>query len=159
MYKCKKCGKEFENCRAIGGHSSWCGIKQGHPEEVIEKIKNNKLEYYKTHPGTNFGNRHTEESRKKMSERHYNVTGENNPNWKGGITDRYVYHHNIVYKKFGSTNCENCNISNEEYYKNRKKRRFDMHCTSIPKNYTIMEKKNWMCLCPKCHINIERECR
>lgn len=33
-----------------------------------------------------YGKKHTEETKRKMSENHIDVIGDNNPNWKGGIT-------------------------------------------------------------------------
>ena len=30
MYKCKYCGKEFENQRALAGHTAWCELNPNH---------------------------------------------------------------------------------------------------------------------------------
>ncbi len=156
MYQCEKCGKEFENCKAIGGHSVWCGKEKKHSEESKLKMRNFAIEYNKQNPNPFFRKKHSEETRIKMSENHADVSFEKNPNWKGGITDRYTYYHNIAWKKFGSEFCDICGMSIDIHYKN-KKRRFDMHCTSEPKDYTIMTKENWMCICTRCHSNIEKE--
>ena len=80
-------------------------------------------------------------------------SGEKHYGWKGG---RSGYFHKKANKLFGLNYCELCNISFDKYSKTHKGK-FDMHCTSNPKNYTIMEKSNWECLCRKCHKRREND--
>ena len=81
------------------------------------------------------------------------ISGINNYGWKGGMG---TYLHQKAYELFGTNNCEKCNITKEEYSTNHKIK-FDMHCTSNPKNYQIMKKSNWKCLCRICHKKEEDE--
>lgn len=97
-----------------------------------------------------FGKKHTKESIEVVRLKN---SGKNNYGWKGGMG---TYLHQKAYELFGENKCERCNISSEEYSKNHKIK-FDMHCTSYPKNYKIMEKSNWKCLCRACHKKEEDE--
>jgi hypothetical protein len=77
-------------------------------------------------------------------------------NYQKRAEDIFIYEYNDLHKKafelFGTNKCEICNIP-EETYKLECGRRFDMHC--ISKDYSIMKKDNWMCLCRKCHGRLE----
>jgi len=91
-----------------------------------------------------FGKHQTNESIQKTR---IKITGKNNYGWKGGLGS---YLHQKAKEMFGLNYCEKCKIPIEKYLKNHKIN-FDMHCTSKPKDYSIMEKSNWKCLCRKCH--------
>jgi hypothetical protein len=75
-------------------------------------------------------------------------TGKENISWIGGD---YSYWHQQSYKLFGKDNCQFCNKTLEQELQEQRKR-FHMHCTSIPKNYELMTPENWLCVCNKCHI-------
>ena len=72
--------------------------------------------------------------------------------FKGGS---YNYWHKKAWKLFGKDKCENCNLTLEESY-DRYKERLSMHNTLNPKNYKIMKKEVWKCLCKKCHMIIDK---
>jgi hypothetical protein len=76
---------------------------------------------------------------------------ENCHRWKGGSD---MYFHKKAWELFGKYKCEICGITLLEY-KKKFNQRFDMHCNSLPKDYTILEEYNWMTLCSKCHKNLE----
>jgi group I intron endonuclease len=48
-------------------------------DEQKKKISETEKKFYETHPGTHLGKNHTEEAKRKMSERHYDCSGENHP--------------------------------------------------------------------------------
>jgi len=76
--------------------------------------------------------------------------GEGNPSWKGGLSGWY---HEKAREMFGSSVCQKCGISLEEYRLTHKvKKQFEMH--SLSKDYTILEQWNWQCICVKCHHRI-----
>lgn len=66
-------------------------------------------------------------------------------------------YHKEAWRRFGNNVCDNCGITLEEYSKKYKYKRFDMHCVSIPKDYSIMISENWKCLCRKCHFKEEND--
>jgi len=88
-----------------------------------------------------------DESLQKMKDYASSRLKDKNPAWKGGCIE---YKHHEAWKLFGKEHCEHCDISLIDY-KNKYNRRFDMHCNSLPKDYSIMEQSNWMCLCVDCH--------
>ncbi len=57
-----------------------------------------------------------------------------------------AYYHHLAWIKFGKRKCQICEKSNKEEIEDIGKR-LSMHCTSKPKNYSIIKKSNWMCLC------------
>jgi hypothetical protein len=78
--------------------------------------------------------------------------GEKSIFWKGGHEH---YWHSVAFKLFGKEKCELCKKSDEEVTQ-KVKQRFSMHCTSNPKDYTLMVPENWKTLCRKCHGKIEK---
>lgn len=103
--------------------------------------------HWDVHPRGMLGKHHSEESRKRMSESNKNGFGPDNYCWKG---EHSGYYHDLAWKLFGKLYCEDCGISLEEYLKLIGKR-FDMHCTSKPKDYSLMEETNWKTFCGRCH--------
>jgi len=95
----------------------------------------------------------SEERREKMRGPRPDFRGENSSSWKGGWNG---YWHELAWKKFGKENCERCGISLEKCFK-KYGDRLTMHCTSVPKDYTLMIETNWMTLCNSCHPIIERQ--
>lgn len=83
----------------------------------------------------------------------YGQSGPKNPAWTGGD---YRYWHTKARELFGLSCCELCGFTNKEHLE-LYKTRLHMHCTSIPKDYTIMESNNWQTLCVSCHGEIETE--
>ena len=76
-----------------------------------------------------------------------------------GPVRSYEYLHAKAYKLFGKDCCEVCGKSNEQE-KIDVGKRLSMHCTLIPKDYSVMEPETWMCVCNNCHLKIEHEtCR
>jgi len=68
----------------------------------------------------------------------------------------YGDYHKMAWRLFGKNKCKHCGISLKEYCKKYKTyNRFDMHCVSKPKDYSIMVSENWDCLCKKCHFKEE----
>ena len=44
MYKCKYCGKEFDNQRALAGHSSWCDKNPSHrSKDTLKESRKNAV--------------------------------------------------------------------------------------------------------------------
>jgi len=134
--------KTEEHCRNISNTRKEKKLSEGrsnpmfgrhHSEETIEKIRKSLLEKVQS-----------EEHREKNS-------GENNYGWKGGGIG---YLHDKARKLFGKDKCEKCGIFIEDYIKDRTVKRFDIHC--VTKDYTIMEKFNWLCLCRSCHWIVEK---
>jgi len=100
------------------------------------------------------GFRHTDETKKVIGDKlRGKYTEELSSNWNGG-TDKNTWH-DKAWAKFKTDNCDECGLPLSEYQKDRPDRRFDMHCTSEPKDYSQMEKGNWMCVCTSCHRKIE----
>lgn len=75
------------------GNTNSLGRK--HPDEMKQRISNSLIEYYSTHPSPMLGKKHSpetiarlkerefsEETRRKMSESHWDVSGANNPSAK-----------------------------------------------------------------------------
>lgn len=81
------------------------------------------------------------------------TSGAKNGRWIGG---GYNYCHALAWEMFGKTFCEMCFMDIYDCIE-KYNQRFDMHCTSNPKDFTIMEENNWMCLCKECHGKIEKE--
>jgi hypothetical protein len=141
------CGETFQEADDRGrkrkyviGHS-----RRGYicSEEQKEKTRQSML-----------GFKHTDESKKKIGDAlRGKYPEELSSNWNGG-TDKKTWH-NKAWERFKVDNCQECNLPLSEYQKNRPGRRFDMHCTSEPKDYSIMEKENWMPVCTSCHKKIE----
>jgi hypothetical protein len=141
------CGETFQEIDDRGrkrkyanGHNSRGRVCS---EEQKEKTRQSML-----------GFRHTEESKKLIGDKLRGKYPEGlSSNWNGG-TDKKTWH-NKAWERFKVDNCQECNLPLSEYQKNRPGRRFDMHCTSEPKDYSIMEKENWMPVCTSCHKKIE----
>jgi len=68
-----------------------------------------------------------------------------------------MYYHGKAWNLFGKDKCEICNKSLKIHFELLWKTRFHMHCVSQPKDYEIMLKENWLCLCPSCHSKIEKD--
>ena len=125
------------------------GMKDYLSKEVRERITNNLI-----------GRTLTEEHRKNIGvgvtgEKNGNygkdLSGENNPSWIGGHKQ---YWHKLARQLFGKEKCEICGRTNEEEILDTGKQ-LAMHCTSIPKDYKLMEESNWKTLCIKCHASID----
>lgn len=175
MYKCKcGCGKEIEIKahhkysgipKFIKGHNSrvkeytggqfhkgvdpWNkGLKDIYSDKTLKKISDGA----KGRPPWNKGIPFSEETKKKMSEA---KKGENHCRWTGGCD---AYYHNLAKEKFYLDYCEICFITEQQHIE-KYNRKFDMHCTSNPKDYTLMTVDNWKCVCIPCHKKIEKEIR
>jgi len=138
--------KKLGDSRRGKTYEELMGVEEA--KRVKELRRNQKKLIGKDNPM--YGKTHTPESIAIMSEKN---KGENHYAWKGG---KACYLHNQAQKLFSLNYCEICNISAEEYAKTNKIK-FDMHCTSTPKDYTIMEKSNWECLCRTCHREREND--
>jgi hypothetical protein len=176
MTWCKECDKKRKkeswerNKFSEGLVCENCGEpRTNHSKEYCEKPECKRLAL--------IGKRPNRETRTKMSEAKKKVgkwVGKDNPKWTDGTS--YTGLHNKAYELFGKDYCEGealirkipgyrnyrCGITLEEYLKpdckkrkDKKKRVFDMHCTSKPKDYTIMEQSNWICVCDECHDILE----
>lgn len=82
-------------------------------------------------------------------------TGEKATYWKGG---KHFYRHRLAREIFGKEFCEMCSMSSEES-KIQFGKELSMHCTSFPKDYSILEESNWMTLCVSCHEKLEYSLR
>lgn len=56
-------------------------------KETCLKISSKRIGKYKGDNNSFYGKKHNDETRRKMSLNHKDMRGENNPNWKGGITN------------------------------------------------------------------------
>lgn len=134
------------------GHSCKCGC--GELIEIRLHHKWSKIPDYIN------GHNRKGKKRQDVSER---MKGENNPNygkfgpessgWKED-SDHCCYGHYTARKLFGKDCCEICGVTKEYVEKNNQY--LEMHNTLIPKDYTVMEESAWMCLCKKCHKQIEK---
>ena len=67
-----------------------------------------------------------------------------------------VYYHSQAWILFGSNKCEICELTlklHREIYN----KRFCMHNTLDPKDYSILEKYAWQCVCIPCHSKVEKD--
>ena len=144
--KTDKHKKKLSNTKIGKTYEEIMGIEEAKKQKELRRTQG-KLKTGKNNGM--YGKTHKTDSIEIIREKN---SGKNNYGWKGG---KNVYFHKKAYELFGLNYCEQCNISSDIYNKNRKIR-FDMHCTSTPKNYTIMEKGNWECLCRKCHMEREK---
>ena len=103
------------------------------------------------------GRKHSEKTKRLLSERMKN----NHPNryflrdWNREhprermcVTKLDLDPHVVAWKKFGQDRCEVCGKVNGSDPKNY---RLSMHCTSSPKDYSIMKRRNWLTTCKSCH--------
>ncbi len=72
-------------------------------------------------------------------------------NFKYGCKETW---HTKAWKLFGLDFCEICGMTLDECLETFN-RRFDMHCTLEPKDYSVMEVNAWQCLCKACHGHME----
>jgi hypothetical protein len=101
-----------------------------------------------------FGRHHSEETKRKQRESNIGnpvLSGKKSPHWKGGCS---IHWHEKAWEIFGKENCEKCGKSNKDEIEEIGKR-LHMHCTSIPKDYTLMISDNWKTVCTKCHARVE----
>ena len=111
--------------------------------ETKRKIKESMM-------GKNKGKSHSEETKRNIG-----IANTKDTN------DCCDCHINIkAWKLFGKDHCEVCGRSLEDNIKETGKR-FDIHCMSDPKDYTIMTKENWKCVCSltsknPCHRDLEK---
>jgi len=98
------------------------------------------------------GRKHSEKSKQKISvSRIGKCLEEEHPSWVGGI---YHTWHKKAWKLFGKDYCENCEMTND-HHKLKWKTRLHMHNTLYPKDYTIMEEYAWETYCLDCHNGLE----
>jgi len=67
-----------------------------------------------------------------------------------------IYLHKRAWELFGGNECEVCGLSlklHKEFYN----KRFFMHNTLNPKDYSILEKHAWQCVCIPCHAEVEKD--
>lgn len=118
--------------------------------ETVKKVRHTLLDRYGVYNAA-----HLPQSK----DYQYNRNGMKNPEISNKVADKNRIYpkettswecHRIARKLFYSNKCELCDWTekdNIEYCG----RKLSMHCTSVPKDYTIMVKENWMCVCHKCH--------
>lgn len=177
MTRCKKCDKKRKQQRDKFSKGRICKVP-GCNNPVSDRSKHgfcydHRYEYRKNEVVS-------EETRRKMSEKKKKEgkwVGPENPKWVDGKS--YTALHNKAYELFGKDKdyCEGeedvirkdpmyreyqCKITLEKYLKpdskkkkDKNKGRFDMHCTSKPKDWTIMKQWNWICVCDECHDILE----
>ena len=95
----------------------------------------------------------TEEHKKKISKNHHNVSGENNPNLKGGISSEKIKHKNKTWKQYqkwrkdvlerDNYTCKNCGSCEKLHAHHIIARK------TLPKAEFI--RANGVTLCEKCH--------
>jgi len=74
---------------------------------------------------------------------------------KINIKHGYYHYHKKAFDLFFNNICDCCGMTNEDHKKLTGKR-LSMHCTSLPKDYSKMDKNNWMTVCEKgCHQKLE----
>jgi len=94
---------------------------------------------------------HSKESKRKISKSNKISQLGNQNAFKYGHDG---YWHNEAWKLFGEYKCLKCGMTNEEHIKEFGCR-LNMHCTSEPKDYTLMEESNWDTYCKRCHGRID----
>jgi len=97
------------------------------------------------------GRKHSDETKKKMSESAKISQLGNSNGFKGGSID---YLHEKAWRLFGDKTCSECFITNSEHMK-KYGCRLNMHCTSNPKDYTLMIESNWITYCKDCHGQVD----
>ena len=141
MRVCENCGKEIDKERFC---NKSCAISLSNRNRIwTEKSKEKISIAHKgiSKPGTS--EKLTGRKRLDISER---MKGNKNC-WNGGS---YGYWHEQAKKLFGKDLCQKCNGISKGRIK------LVMHCTSEPKDYTIMEESNWMTLCISCHNIVDK---
>ena len=97
------------------------------------------------------GRKHSAQTKMKMSEIAKKSQIGNQNAYKCGC----VYSlHEKAWKLFGKNVCSVCDKTNEQHIQEFGCR-LDMHCTSEPKDYTLMVESNWETYCKKCHGSID----
>lgn len=117
-----KCGNEIDwrakRCKSCAGKIRQVG--KYHSEEVKKKISLNHANF-SGNKNPNYGNKLSIKSRKLMSKaKRGKYLGENNPNWRGGLTNNpYSLKFNNKLKeqirKRDNYQCQNCNMTQEEH--------------------------------------------
>jgi hypothetical protein len=97
------------------------------------------------------GRKHSEETKKKMSEAGKVSQLGNKNAFKYGCID---YWHNEARVRFQKDKCSICGFSNQEHV-NKYGCSLNMHCLSSPKDYTLLEETNWKTLCKRCHGKVD----
>ena len=109
------------------------------PEEQKRKISESLMNHYVSL-----------ETRKKQSAIKKGRPGrrdDNCPTWKGG---GWHYSHIKARVLFGKKHCDLCGINLIVYeHRNKWKKNFEMHC--VNKDFRLLKKENWECLCASCH--------
>lgn len=99
----------------------------------------------------NTGRKHSEESKRKISESN-KISQKGNKNALKYGCEYYL--HELAWKKFGKKRCSICGMSNEDHLA-KHNCRLNMHCTSEPKNYKLMSESNWKVYCKECHGRVD----
>ncbi len=103
---------QYENMK--GKNNFMYGRK--HTEEIRKKMSEARKGKYVGENNPFYGKTHSDESKIKISENHADISGENNPNWKGGIsperqkdaaTSEYKLWRNQVFERDEFT-CRTC---------------------------------------------------
>jgi len=99
----------------------------------------------------NTGRKHPEEVKRKISEANRISQLGNKNALKNGCE---YYLHETAWKLFGKNECSLCNMTNIDHLK-KYNCRLNMHCTSEPKNYHLLQENNWETYCKECHGRID----
>lgn len=142
--KCLECGKLFERSKNGYGDKQWAKRKYCSPKcarknfSVIRKKQWENPTYKKMMSEAHIGNISWYKGKKRPD-----MTGENNPNWKGDDVS-YVPLHSWVVRKLGKPNtCEKCGKTG---LKGRK-----IAWANISRAYK-RELTDWVRLCAGCHL-------
>lgn len=132
--KCLVCNKEFYVSKGLKDKRKYCSVGCSSKDKRIIKP-------------------FSEEHKQKISKNHHNVSGSNNPNWKGGISLEKTKHRNKTWKLYkiwrdsvlerDNYKCKNCGSDK------------DLHAHHIIARKTLPDaefiRANGVTLCAKCH--------
>jgi len=147
-------------------HSEETKRKMSEAKKGKKLSKETKRKMSKSHKGKNhhfYGKKHSEEHIRKISENHVDVSGENNPQWKGGVSfEPYCPKFNDKLKeKIRNEYDRKCQICGKDetdnITKTNKIRRLDIHHIDLDKEQGCNGKKwNLIPLCVNCHSKLHR---
>lgn len=178
---CEECGEEFKVRPFRKDTARFCSrsckgkwvMKHHNPakrEEIKKKISTALTGKSKTYPAENnlpidvsgekngfYGKRHSEDTRRKMSRNHADVSGANNPQWKGGVTEKYYssgygWEWNKIREQILERDDYTCQVCGSEQ---------NLHVHHLIPVYEFEEisdahfSENLIVLCNKCHPKVE----
>ena len=155
------CSNRCMGISRIGRDNSFYGRKhtkewrKNHGRVMMGKLSGNKNPMYGKR-GENcpsYGLQRSLETRKKISENHYNMLGENNPNWNGGISfEEYPQEFNKELKEYirqrDNYICQGCWKTEEEEIKTRSQNLSIHHIDYNKKN---CQENNLITVCHSCN--------